>query len=109
MKPKTIAARIADVAKDKKADDIVIMNIQKVSDIAYYFVICTANSVPHAKALAEEIEKKTGKPGHIEGYSYANWILLDYINVVVHIFLKPVREYYKLENIFGDVPIEKVE
>lgn len=94
---------------DKKAEDITIMNIQKVSDIANYFVICTANSEVHSHALAREIEEKIGRPWHREGYSYAHWILMDYVDVVVHIFLKPTREYYGLEYLFGDVPVEKVE
>lgn len=106
MKPKQIADKIAIVMEDKKAEDIAIMNIHKVSDIANYFVICTANSEIHAQALAREIEKELGHPWHREGYSYARWVLLDYTLVVVHIFLRPIREYYGLEQLFGDVPIK---
>lgn len=109
MKPKQTADRITIVMENKKAEDIVIMNIHKVSDIANYFVICTANSETHAQALAREIEKVMGHPWHREGYSYAHWILLDYTMVVVHIFLKSTREYYGLEQLFGDVPIKYLD
>jgi len=107
--PKKIAQRVAQALFDKKAEDIVIMNINKVTDMTYYFVICTGSSETHSRALAREVERKIGNPWHIEGYSNAHWILLDYIDAVVHIFLKPTREYYDLEHLWGDVPTERVE
>lgn len=108
MNYKRKARLIAEKLKSKKAEDIVIMNIRKITDITYYYVICSATSSIHAQTLARELEEKIGSPWHMEGYSYANWILLDYIDVVVHIFLEPTREYYGLERLFADVPMEKM-
>ncbi len=109
MIPKRIANRITKILYNKKAEDIIIMNLKKVTDMTCYFVVCTGNSETHSRALAKEIEEKMGTPWHIEGYSSGQWVLLDYINVVVHIFLKDKREYYRLEKLWGDVPIEKLE
>ncbi|MCK4307065.1 ribosome silencing factor [candidate division WOR-3 bacterium] len=109
MIPKRIAQRIAQFLLDKKAEDVMIMNLRKVTDMTYYFVVCTANSATHSKALARELEEKMGVPWHLEGYSHGHWILLDYIDVVAHVFLKDTREYYGLETLWGDVPTEKME
>ena len=98
---------MSEKLREKKAENIVIMNIKKITDIAYYFVVCTATSEVHARALTRELEEEFGRPWHTEGYSYAHWILLDYIDVVIHIFLEPTREYYGIERLFADVPMEK--
>jgi ribosome-associated protein len=106
--PNKKAKLIVNVLIDKKAQDIVIMNLRKVTDMTYYFVICTGESELHLRALANELSEKIGTPWHIEGYTRGRWILLDYVNVVVHIFTKPLRDYYLLEQLWGDVPIKKV-
>lgn len=108
MTPKKKARLIAKVLIDKKGEDVIIMNLRKVTDMTYYFVICTGESELHLKALACEVTEKIGTPWHIEGYSHAHWILLDYVDVIVHIFLKPTRDYYTLEQLWGDAPIEKL-
>jgi ribosome-associated protein len=106
--PKRKAKTAADALVDKKAHDVVIMSLRKVTDMANYFVICTGESELHLKALSQDIQENMGKPWHIEGYSEAHWILLDYVDVVVHCFLKTTREYYMLEELWGDVPTETV-
>jgi ribosome-associated protein len=106
--PKKKAKLIANVLVEKKAKDVILMNLRKVTDMSYYFVVCTGESQTHLRALAREIETKIGKPWHIEGYSQAEWILLDYVDVVVHIFLKSTREYYTIEELWADAPIEKM-
>lgn len=109
MSSKKIAQSAAKILQDKKAEDIVIMNLHKVTDITHFFVVCTASSEAHSKFLARTLEEKLGSHWHIEGYTYAHWILLDYIDIVVHIFLEETREYYGLERLWGDVPITKIE
>jgi|UniRef100_A0A7C3YZL0 ribosome-associated protein len=106
--PEKIVDRILTLLAEKKGEDILALNLKKLSPITDYFIIATANSSVHARSLADyllETLKKEGElPHHIEGYGPAQWILLDYIDCVVHIFLKEVREFYGLERLWGDAP-----
>jgi len=100
-----LAARIAD---DKKAQDIVVIDVAEMLAVIGYFVICTGNSVPQVKMLAEEIEaglKKAGLPviGR-EGVTEAKWILLDCGDVVIHVMQPEQREFYRLEKLWGEAP-----
>lgn len=101
-----------ELALEKKALDIKILDLRKLTPVTDYFVICTANVEVQAKAIAdwilENLEKKGFKVWHNEGYRACHWILLDYVDVVVHIFLKEVREFYGLEKLWGDAPTEEV-
>ncbi|MCK4352309.1 ribosome silencing factor [candidate division WOR-3 bacterium] len=106
--PARRARQVGRFLHEKKGEDIVIMSLWKVTDMTRYFVICTASSEIHSRALANRVKEKFGRPWHTEGYSYAHWILLDYMDVVVHIFLKETRDYYGLERLWGDVPITKI-
>jgi len=78
-----------------------------------FFVICTADANTQVKAIADEIDKKLRKDGikcyHKEGYNSLNWVLLDYFDVVVHIFKKEAREFYKLEKLWGDAVFTEIE
>jgi ribosome-associated protein len=100
-----LCARIAD---QKKAANILLLKVKEIFSIADYFVICTCESRPQAKAIASEIEARLKKDGfsHIgtEGREDASWVLLDYGTVVVHIFLPETREYYQIEMLWGDAP-----
>ena len=84
-----------------------------MASFADYFVICSADSDTQVKAIADEIDKtlKDGglKSWHKEGYRALNWVLLDYIDVVVHVFKKEMREFYNLEKLWGDAPVIEVE
>ncbi len=86
--------------------------MRRVSDLCDYFFICSATSTRHSKAIAdgirEALHKKGLKPWHVEGGSEALWILLDYNEVVVHIFSKEVRSFYNLERLWGDAPRVKL-
>ncbi len=99
----------------KKGHEIVSLNLGKInSTVCDFFVICHGTSRTHTAALAESVEavvrKKCGvKPWRREGYVNGEWLLLDYLDVVVHIFQEPVRRYYQLEELWADVPLEKVE
>ena len=104
---------ICNLMLNKKAEDILLLDIREVSSIADYFVICSGGSDTHVKAITQEVMKSMKKAKikllHEEGYSYATWVLLDYIDVVVHVFQDEVREYYKLEELWGDAPREIIE
>lgn len=100
---------------EKKGFDIVIIDLSKISSaIAKYFVICSGNSDTQTKAIADSVEevikKNLGeKVWHSEGKVSGEWILLDYIDVLVHIFLPNAREFYKLEELWGDAKIYKID
>lgn len=95
----------ANALNDKKAMQLEAIKIDEISDIADYFVICTATSNAHIRALADEVEEKLKEagvePGHIEGRA-SDWLLLDYGTVVIHIFGRQSREFYSLEHMWQD-------
>lgn len=98
LEDKLLLKQIKELLEDKKAEDISILDVRQHTNIADYFVIATANSKVHGKALLEYLlERLEQKPHHIEGEKDGSWILIDYISIVIHIFLKEVREYYDLE------------
>jgi len=104
------AKRIIELAQDKKGQQIVLMDISNLSDFADYFVIISGDSNVQIKAIADHIEQELKKEGirhyHKEGYQYLNWVLLDYIDVVVHIFQKDSREFYGIERLWADAKME---
>jgi len=99
---------IVEAALDKKADSVVILDMKKVFPICDYFVIASANSTRQAKAIAENIQEKLSKNKakcmHVEGFREGRWVLLDYSDVVVHVFLAEIRDLYNLERLWGDAP-----
>ena len=98
-----IAVKAVD---DKKASDIVVMDISGVASFADYFLLCTGDSSRQIHAIADEVEAKLAAKGyraaHVEGYNHAEWILLDYVDLVIHIFSKKARAYYDLERLWRD-------
>lgn len=100
------AKETAKILSDKKGLDIRVIEISDVSVIADYMVIATGNSSTHVKALADEVEEQLDDMGisvsHIEGYRSNSWILLDYIDIIVHVFSNEAREYYDLERLWED-------
>jgi ribosome-associated protein len=113
LEPEILTALVARSAQDKKAHDIIILDLKELSAITDYFVICSGESELHVRAIAgqiiEDLEKEGEGAWHVEGHSSANWILIDYVDVVVHIFHHKMREYYALERLWGDAPMQKVE
>ena len=101
--------------QEKKGTNIVILNLKEVGNaIADYFVICTGSSDTQIDAISESVEKEVldavdEKPWHREGFQNKEWILIDYVNVVVHIFKSDVRSFYGLEELWGDAAISKIE
>lgn len=105
---------VVEGMQDKKAKNITILDLSGIENrIADYFVICDADSNTHVNAIADSIEevvaKKAGeKPYHSEGHQNGEWILIDYINIVAHVFLKEIREYYNIEGLWGDAEIKTI-
>ena len=101
------ALRIAvNAADDKKANDLVILDISKITSFANYFLLCTGDSSRQMQAIADEVEKQLKasgiRPSHVEGYQNSEWILLDCMDLVVHIFSKNARAFYDLERLWRD-------
>ena len=98
----------AKIADGKKAQDIVILDVNKISSITDYFVICSAINERQLHAIADEIDKQMKKISvmkyGMEGYREAKWVLIDYGDFIVHIFEKEIRGYYDLELLWGDAP-----
>jgi ribosome-associated protein len=110
VQPKALAKRIIKALWDKKGEDIVLLNLKKITGVTDYFVICSAQSEVHARTLADAVDMKLkGKELilHIEGYEHGHWILIDCFDVVLHIFMADAREYYGLEKFWGDAPKEE--
>jgi ribosome-associated protein len=111
LSPHELAHRAAELAATKKGEDIVVMDMTGVTNIADYFVICTARSPTQLRAVADAVvdglERIDHRVWHAEGYDVQSWILLDYVHVVVHVFLPESRDYYALERLWGDAPTEE--
>lgn len=110
--PRRLAHLAGKLALEKKAFDVKVLDLRKLSSVCDFFVICSANVEVHAKAIAdwviENLEERGVRYWHNEGYQACRWILLDYVDVVVHIFLPAVREFYSLEKLWGDAKIEEI-
>jgi ribosome-associated protein len=104
---------VAAAASDKKARDIVILDMQGISMVTDYFVICSANSTTQVQAIAEHMEEKLREQGvktyHREGYREARWILLDFGSCIAHIFVEEDRRFYNLERLWNDAKLKVYE
>jgi ribosome-associated protein len=109
LPPRALADLVVEAASDKKAEDILVLNIAEVSTIADLFVIVSARGERQAQAIADGIIEKAKDAGQqpfgIEGYSAGRWILIDLSDVVVHVFVPEERELYRLERLWGDAPV----
>ncbi|EUJ17662.1 ribosome silencing factor [Listeria aquatica] len=103
---------VARAADDKRAEDILALNMQGLSSIADYFVICHGNSDKQVQAIAREIKDKAQENEievkRLEGFDAAKWVLIDLGDVIVHVFHRDERSYYNLEKLWGDAPLENV-
>jgi ribosome-associated protein len=101
-----LARAAVDIASDKKASDVILLDIREVTTIADYFVICSGSNRRQIQAIADAIAKQLGEQGanllHREGVAEAGWILLDFGDVIVHIFGQKDREYYRLESLWSE-------
>ena len=110
---KSVAAAAVDAFLEKKGRDVVVMDLRGISGVADYFVLCTGDSDVQIKALADAVQELIRKdlnerPWHSEGYDHLQWVLLDYVDVVAHVFNGERRSFYDLERLWGDAPIETV-
>ncbi|MBW2598723.1 MAG: ribosome silencing factor [Deltaproteobacteria bacterium] len=110
---KELVLQCVNTALERKAEDLVILKLKDVSSFADYFVICSGNSDRQIQGLAAHIGQKLKKSGilplGIEGERSGSWILMDYGDVIIHIFYKPVREFYDIEGLWSDAPIMAIE
>ncbi len=106
MIARTLAKRIADLMISKKAYDVVILDLKKITSAADYFVICSTDSDTQVRAVADTVrdgmDESNERVWHYEGYQALKWIVLDYVDVVAHIFYKEDRSFYNLERLWGD-------
>ena len=104
--------KIAKLMLEKKAIEIKIFDVRKITSMTDYFIVCTSESEPQTKAITSHIErtgKKRGvKPVNIEGQNRNEWVLMDYINFIVHIFSKDKRSFYDLDRLWGDAKITNI-
>lgn len=109
MTSQAVAKQAAQLALGKKAFDVLALDLREVSPIADFFVIASGHTDTHVRAISDGIEQglkgKKVRPWHVEGYANGRWVLLDFVEVVVHVFDEEIRKYYALERIWGDAPI----
>lgn len=97
-----------------KADDVQIMDLREIENtVCDYFIICTGTSNTHVNAISGIVQKQVSKatqdkPWHVEGEGNSEWVLIDYVNVVVHVFQKQAREFYDIESLWGDAKITSI-
>jgi len=109
MQPEQLAEVIASLAQEKKAIDVVVLDLREVVGYTDFFLICSGNTSRQTKAIHDGILEglKRGHellPRRVEGAGGAEWILMDYLDVVVHIFTPQARDFYRLEELWGEVP-----
>jgi ribosome-associated protein len=113
MSSEQLAQAIGAYAADKKAIDVVELDVRGVLNYTDFFVVCSGNTDRQVKAIHDAIhiglKNEHGLlPGRVEGVSQAHWILMDYLDVIVHVFTPETREYYRLEQLWGEVPARAV-
>jgi ribosome-associated protein len=113
MNPEQIASTIAEYASDRKALDIVKLDLREFIGFTDYFVICTGRTDRQVKAIHDAIHQGMKSehgllPRRVEGLTQAHWILMDYLDVVVHVFTPETRAYYRLEQLWGEAPAHAV-
>ena len=109
MDSKKLARLCWEYADNKKAEDLVILDVRELSSVTDYFVICSGTSEPHLRAISDEIltrlrDEQDLRPRAIDGTLQTAWMVLDYFDVIVHVMKKDVREKYDLEALWGDAP-----
>lgn len=107
MDSKKLALLCRELADNKKAEDIVVLDVRKQSSVTDYFVIASGSSQPHLRAIVEEIAGKLRddhdlRPSRSEGTTGGNWVVLDYFDVIVHVMHTETRKHYDLEGLWGD-------
>ncbi len=109
---KSTAKKIAGFAVEKKATDVLVMDLRKVTDMTSFFIVASGSSNAQVKAIVDNVLDKCRSAGHsiyhLEGYDSLRWVLIDLVDVVVHVFQPEIRAYYQLERLWGDAPVERL-
>ena len=110
-RPKITAKKIIEFALNKKAEDVLLLDLRKITTMTDFFVICSGTSDVQVKAIADAViegcKEKDYKIYHVEGSDALTWVLIDLVDIVVHIFQPDNRKYYQLERLWGDAKIER--
>lgn len=109
----TLVQRAATVCADNKASDVLILNLQSVTEMTDFFVIASGTSDTHVRSLADRVQEDLKRDGavahHAEGLTQGRWVLLDYVDFVVHLFHPALRSFYQLERLWADAVVVPVE
>lgn len=107
-----MALRAAQLCVDGKANDVVVLDLTRVTDMTDFFVIASGTSDTHVRAVAEQVRDSLARKGvrahHVEGLTQGRWVLLDYVDFVVHVFHPALRQFYQLERLWGDAEIVRI-
>lgn len=110
---KSMVYELAEIADDKKALDLIILDMQGISVMSDYFIICHGNSEKQVQAIARAVKEGANEKQisvkRMEGFEQARWVLVDLGDAIIHIFHKDERDYYKLEKLWGDAPLYTLE
>jgi ribosome-associated protein len=108
---KTTAKKVVGFTLDKKAYDVLLMDVRKITSMTDFFIVCSGTSDTQVKAIADNVVEGCKKSGilvnHLEGYESLRWVLIDMVEIVVHIFQPEVRSYYQLERLWGDAATDR--
>ncbi|HEX6938431.1 MAG TPA: ribosome silencing factor [Longimicrobiales bacterium] len=105
--------RAAELAAERKGTDLLLLDLRELSDATDYFLLVSGTSDLHVRSVSEhiidELKKEGVRPGHIEGLRAGRWVLIDYIDFVVHVFHPAARDFYQLERLWGDAPMHALD
>ena len=108
---KATAKKVARFALEKKAFNLDLMDLRKITTVTDFFIVCSGSTDVHVKAIADAVVENCRKEGiyiyQVEGYESLRWVLIDLVEIVVHVFQPQVRSYYQLERLWGDAPTEQ--
>ncbi|HSJ33144.1 MAG TPA: ribosome silencing factor [Longimicrobiales bacterium] len=108
-----VLERATELAADRKGVDMLVMDLRGISNATDFFFLVSGTSDMHARSIAEhiieELKKEGVRPSHVEGLRSGRWVLIDYIDFVVHVFHPAAREFYQLERLWGDAPVQALE
>ena len=113
MSKKTLTNKIIDCLLEKKAIEINVIDVKKLTSLTDTFIVCSSDSEPQTKAImnhiTDSLSKDKIKPLHVEGHENLKWVLIDYADIVINIFDKETREYYSIERLWADAKIKKIK